>query len=108
MFNNLDSMDWASGSVGVAGLLLSSFVYLRSQRLKTSVEHEAVHTEQMQTIFDGYGGVVSTLQEELERLKLIIEDMRIEQEACERRNSVLSIEILELHQRIASLEKKSG
>lgn len=106
MFNGLDSMDWASGGIGLAGLAISSFVYYRSQRLKTSVEHETAQTEQVQTIFDGYAGIVSTMQDELDRLKLTIDELRAEQEACERRNESLTMEITELRDRIATLEKK--
>jgi len=108
MFSGLDSMDFASGGVGIFGLLVSSFVYLRSQRLKNEVEHETVATEQMQTIFDGYGQIVSSLQDEVERLKVVIEDMQIEQQACDQRNELLTMEVTELRERIATLESKRG
>lgn len=108
MFEGLDSMDFASGGLGLVGLLISSFVYLRSARLKNDVEHETVATEQMQTIFDGYSQIVASLQDELERLKVVIEDMQIEQQACDQRNELLTIEVTELRERIATLESKRG
>jgi chromosome segregation ATPase len=108
MFDGLDSMDFASGGLGLVGLIVSSIVYLKSQHLRADVDHETVATEQLQTIFDGYGGIVEALQEELDRLKLTIEELRLEQDACEKRNGMLSIEILELHHRIATLEKRRG
>lgn len=108
MFEGLDSMDFASGGLGLVGLLISSFVYLRSARLKNDVEHETVATEQMQTIFDGYSQIVSSLQTELERLKVVIEDMQIEQQACDQRNEMLTMEVTELRERIATLETKRG
>lgn len=108
MFNGLDSMDFASGGIGLVGLVISSFVYLRSQRLKTEVEHETVATGQMQTIFDGYAQIVASLQDELERLKVVIEDMQIEQQACDQRNEMLTMEVTELRERIATLESKRG
>lgn len=108
MFQGLDSMDWAAGSLGLVGIIFSSFIYYRTQRLKVGVDYESAATEQMATIFDGYGQIVTSLQDELERLKLVIEDLQAEQIACELRNEALTMEVTELRDRIATLEKKRG
>lgn len=59
-------------------------------------------------IFGGYSQIVEDLQNEVERLKETIEDLRSEQEACEARNVILHNELLELRARILQIENRDG
>lgn len=90
------------------GGLVSSFLMFRGQKINALVEQGHVATEQVESIFDGYSQMVEDLQNEVGRLKLTIDGLRIEQEACEVRNAMLHQEIIDLRKRILSLEKKEA
>lgn len=88
------------------GGTLSSFLILRGQKMSVSVQSKAANTQQVEMIFGGYSQIVDDLQNEVQRLKETIEDLRSEQEACEARNVVLHNELLELRARIALIESR--
>jgi peptidoglycan hydrolase CwlO-like protein len=56
------------------------------------------------TLLDGYGNMVEDLREEVARLNEVIDDLRKEQEECERRNDEMESLILDLQRRLANLE----
>ena len=90
------------------GGITSSFLVLRGQRLSTSIQSKTANTQQVEMIFGGYSQIVEDLQNEVERLKETIENLRIEQEACEARNVVLHKELIDLRSRIMEIEKRDG
>lgn len=96
------------GVFGVAGVCVSSYYVYRGQRMKSSIESTSAATQQMEAIFKGYSQIVSNLQNEVDRLKMTIEELRLEQIACEKRNDVLNSHIEHLHNRLASLENLNG
>ena len=90
------------------GGLVSSFLMLRGQKLNASVQQSVANTEQVEMIFTGYSQMVEDLQNEVERLKGVIDILRQEQEACEARNERLHHELIELRTRISLLEDRKG
>lgn len=88
------------------GGIFSSFLVLRGQKLSTAVQAKSANNEQVEMIFGGYSQIVEDLQNEVERLKETIENLRSEQEACEARNVVLHNEIIDLRSRIALIESR--
>lgn len=105
---DLTSVEIGAGAFGLAGVVFSSFMLYRGQKLKNRVDRENVSVNQMETIFAGYNQIVMSLQAEVERLKLVIEEMRTEQIACEERNDMLKQEIIDLQERIMYLENRDG
>lgn len=59
------------------------------------------HTE---TILGGYSQIVDDLRGEVERLNLVIVELRKEQEECERRNDEMAKVVDELRLRVSFLE----
>ena len=76
--------------------------------MSASIQTKTAHTQQVETIFGGYSQIVEDLQNEVERLKVTIEDLRSEQEACEARNVMLHEELIELRSRIMQIENRDG
>lgn len=74
--------------------------------MSTAVQAKSANNEQVEMIFGGYSQIVEDLQNEVERLKETIENLRSEQEACEARNVVLHNEIIDLRSRIAMIENR--
>lgn len=62
---------------------------------------QAEHTG---TILGGYSQIVEDLRGEVERLNLVIVELRKEQEECERRNDEMAKVVNELRQRVSFLE----
>jgi|688.fasta_scaffold758075_2 peptidoglycan hydrolase CwlO-like protein len=60
--------------------------------------------EATKTVLDGYKDMVENLQAEVERLNSVINDLRLEQEECERRNDEMESLIHDLQRRLANLE----
>lgn len=60
---------------------------------------------QVGTIFDGYQGMVASLQGEVIRQHREIEDLRKNQDECEERNDALEAEIADLRELVEALEK---
>lgn len=100
---DLNFWEYTTSLTGLASLVISGIFYYRAQKLKTSPEITMATNEQIQTIFDGYIGVIDTLQDELERLKIKLLLLEEEQVACEKRNEALTIEITELRVRVEGL-----
>jgi hypothetical protein len=103
MFEQMNAVGYATSFTGLVSLIISGLFYYKAQQLKTSPEMRMAQNEQIQTIFDGYAGVIDTLQDELERLKLKLIILEQEQSACDKRNEVLTIEITDLRTRIECL-----
>lgn len=96
------------GVFGVFGICVSSYYIYRGQRMKASIDETSAATTQMDAIFKGYSQIVANLQDEVNRLKATIEELRLEQIACEERNDLLNIQVEQLSARLASLEKTNG
>lgn len=88
------------------GGIFSSYLMLRGQKISASIQSKAANTDQVEMIFGGYSQIVEDLQNEVERLKITIEDLRSEQEICEARNVALHNEITDLRSRIALIESR--
>jgi peptidoglycan hydrolase CwlO-like protein len=97
-----------SAVLAFLGGLVSSFLIFRGQKLSVDVQKKSANTEQVETIFTGYSQMVEDLQREVERLKVTIEDLRTEQEACEERNKLLETEIVDLQSRISIIEQREA
>lgn len=104
--DNFLSVEFGVGALGLAGVIFSSIMLYRGQRLKSATERENVSVVQMEAIFSGYNQIVVSLQAEVERLKIVIEDLRVEQLACEERNDMLKQEVIDLQERIMYLENR--
>jgi len=91
-----------------AGGLASSYLISRGQKASTSIQAKSANTEQVEMIFDGYSQIVEDLQKEVERLKITIDDLRNEQEACEARNVAMHHELIDLRTRILLIESRDG
>lgn len=103
MFNDIDFWGYATSATGIVSLIISGIFYYKGQKLKTSPEITMAANEQIQTIFDGYAGVIDALQDELERLKIKLVILEEEQVACDKRNEALTLEITELRIRVEGL-----
>lgn len=90
------------------GGIISTYYVSRGQRLSARIQDKSAHTEQVEMIFGGYSQIVEDLQKEVERLKITIDDLRSEQEACEARNIALHSELLDLRARILLIENRDG
>ena len=89
----------------ITGTVSSYFVF-RGQKVQARAQNKTAAAQQVEVIFGGYSQIVQDLQEELERLKSLVEELRAEQDICEARNLALENEITELRSRISNLEKK--
>lgn len=92
--------------LGFAGGIASSYFMFRGQKVNAVAQNKTAAAQQVEVIFGGYSQIVQDLQEELDRLKTTIEELRSEQEACEARNIALENEITDLRSRISNLEKR--
>lgn len=90
------------------GGITSSYYISRGQRLSAKIQDKSANTEQVGMIFDGYSQIVEDLQKEVERLKITIDDLRNEQEACEARNVAMHHELIDLRTRILLIENRDG
>ena len=99
----------AAGTIIAA--LISVWISRRAQHVQTTT-HAADHEvdrarrvdEATSTLLDGYKDMVDDLREEVNRLNRVINDLRAEQEECERRNDEMQSLILDLQRRLAHLE----
>lgn len=83
--------------------------YSRKQESKTQevdleIERDRQGNEHTQTLLQGYSSIVDDLREEVRRLNTVINDLRREQEECERRNDALESVVHDLQRRLANLE----
>lgn len=77
----------------------------RTTKRQQKLDESTNNTVQVQTIFDGYSRIVADLHAEVQRLHGLINELHLEQEACEKRNDLLENEIAELQARICKLEE---
>jgi peptidoglycan hydrolase CwlO-like protein len=107
---------WEALFVAAATIVTGVLTWItahRSQRnhVEThTVDHELDRArrvdEATRNLLDGYKDMVDNLQEEVVRLTGVIEDLRVEQEECERRNDEMASLILDLQRRLANLESR--
>lgn len=84
--------------------LIPAWVLIRKHKVEDRAVAVSAANEQVSSIFTVYGQIVTDLREEVERLKSELEDVRLEQQACEARNVQLEALISELVNRVRSLE----
>jgi septal ring factor EnvC (AmiA/AmiB activator) len=84
----------------------------QTQKIHHTADHEVNKARQLdeatQTLLKGYANIVDDLRQEVGRLNTTIDDLREEQEACERRNDELASYIFDLQRRLANLEGDSS
>jgi predicted nuclease with TOPRIM domain len=93
---------------GVAALAflgggISSYLVFRGTKMNVAIGEKSANTQQVETIFNAYSHVVDDLQSEVNRLKELLNNLRIEQQICEERNMLLVTEVAELKIRIGNL-----
>jgi hypothetical protein len=80
----------------------------KHQKVDLGIERDRQGDEHTQTLLQGYSSIVDDLREEVRRLNTVINDLRLEQEECEKRNDALESVVLDLQRRLANLEMESG
>jgi chromosome segregation ATPase len=108
----LDNVFIATATI-ITGLL--SWAAARYAQKNQSVHHKAsqeidrarLDDAHAKTIFEGYSGIVDDLREEVARLNTTIDQLRTDQEECEKRNDALESIVLDLQRRLANLEMDS-
>lgn len=108
----IDNLLIAAATIIAAAL--SVWVSRRAQKVQTSthaVDHELDRAKRVDqatsTLLEGYKDMVDDLRDEVIRLNDIIDDLRREQEECERRNDEMESLIFDLQRRLVYLEGKS-
>jgi chromosome segregation ATPase len=103
------------GAATIIAAVLSVWVSRRSQKVQASthaVDHELNRAKRVDqatsTLLEGYKNMVDDLRDEVARLKGVINDLRIEQEECERRNDEMESLILDLQRRLVNLESRGN
>jgi peptidoglycan hydrolase CwlO-like protein len=109
---------WTNFFIAVATILtgLLSWLAARYAQKAQTKHHQDNHEvskarqvdEATQTLLKGYASIVNDLQQEVERLNSTIDDLRKEQEECERRNDEMESLILDLQRRLSNLEEGSS
>ena len=84
--------------------LIPAFVLIRKHKSEDRAVAITAASEQVSSIFNVYGQIVSDLREEVTRLKSELDDVRNEQKQCEVRNEELETVISELVARVQCLE----
>ena len=86
--------------------LVSAMIAYRAQSKQTEVQSKDIDFDHNESLLQGYSGMVDNLRSELERLNRVIDEMREDQEACDKRNQELTQEVNELRIRVSELEKQ--
>lgn len=76
----------------------------KHQQVDLAIERDRQGDEHTQTLLLGYSNIVDDLREEVRRLNTVINDLRLEQEECEKRNDALESIVLDLQRRLSNLE----
>ena len=76
----------------------------KHQQVDLAIERDRQGDEHTQTLLLGYSNIVDDLREEVRRLNTVINDLRLEQEECEKRNDALESVVLDLQRRLSNLE----
>lgn len=84
--------------------LIPAWVLIRKHKSEDRATAVNAANEQVSSIFNVYGQIVTDLREEVDRLKSELDEVRAEQQACEVRNAQLEALISELVARVQSLE----
>jgi chromosome segregation ATPase len=102
---NVSTAIFVSISTVLTGAISALVAYLGQSRSAevAKEEHRLDHNE---ALLEGYSQMVDDLRGEVSRLKDIINEMRIEQDECDRRNRELLKEVVQLKLRIGQLEKR--
>lgn len=87
----------------IAALIPASVLIRKHKSEDRAVAINAAN-DQVSSIFDVYGQIVTDLREEVSRLKSQLEEVRNEQQQCEVRNAELEAVISELVARVQCLE----
>ena len=74
------------------------------QKASQEIDRARLDDSHAKTIFEGYSGIVDDLREEVARLNTTINELRTDQDECERRNTEMESIILDLQRRLANLE----
>jgi septal ring factor EnvC (AmiA/AmiB activator) len=108
----IDNLFIAAATIVAAAL--SVWVSRRAQHVQAkthAVDHELNRARRVDqatsTLLDGYKDMVDDLRDEVTRLNGVIDDLRREQEECERRNDEMESLIWDLQRRLVNLEGKS-
>lgn len=99
-----------AGATIITGVL--SWMAARHAQKTQSASHADDHElnrarrvdEATATLLEGYKSMVDDLRDEVGRLNRVIDDLRLEQEECERRNDEMESLIHDLQRRLAALE----
>lgn len=93
------------GLFAFLGGAVSSYFVFKGNKMNVAIHEKTANTQQVETIFHAYSSVVDDLHSEVDRLKELLNQLRLEQEACEERNALLLEEVEELKVRIENLER---
>jgi septal ring factor EnvC (AmiA/AmiB activator) len=109
----IDNLFIAAATIVAAAL--SVWVSRRAQHVQTkthAVDHELDRARRVDqatsTLLEGYKDMVDDLRDEVNRLNGVINDLRIDQEECERRNDEMESLIFDLQRRLVYLEGQSN
>lgn len=101
-------MDWRERLIVAIASIITAGMSLWAAIRRNQLGRDRQHTEHTETILGGYSQIVDDLRAEVLRLNSLIEDMRIEQEECERRNKAMELIVAELQARVCQLEGVSS
>jgi len=84
--------------------LIPAWVLIRKHKSEDRQAAVSAANEQVSSIFNVYGEIVTNLRGEVDRLKSELAEVRAEQQACEERNAQLEALVSELVARVQCLE----
>ena len=102
---NVSTAIFVSISTVLTGAISALVAYLGQSR-SAVVTQEGNRLDHTEALLEGYSQMVDDLRGEVSRLKDIINEMRIEQDECDRKNRELLKEVVQLKLRIGQLEKR--
>jgi peptidoglycan hydrolase CwlO-like protein len=102
---NVSTAIFVSISTVLTGAISALVAYLGQSR-SAVVTQEGNRLDHNEALLEGYSQMVDDLRGEVSRLKDIINEMRIEQDECDRKNRELLKEVVQLKLRIGQLEKR--
>lgn len=109
---------WDNALIALASIITGTLSWLAARHSKKTesqtaqidldIERDRQGDEHTQTLLQGYSSIVDDLREEVRRLNSVINELRHEQEECEKRNDALESVVFDLQRRLANLEMESG
>jgi peptidoglycan hydrolase CwlO-like protein len=89
------------------GVVVSGIITYKGQTMTSAIAAEDNRLDHNDALLQAYSKMVDDLQNELDRLKATLAEVRADQEACDKRNLELTDEVKELRLRVHVLESSS-